>query len=312
MKTTKGLFAILAITTAVNIGIAIGNYRLVSAGSPPVAIGNLDFDPQAKSTLIAPPSDDNASASAMDAEIDALIGVAELPSTLSEDQVRNIVHDEITSNAKFVIDALNAYMQKQQAEESENADIKVVSMANAVTESTDYPFVGNKDGKVELFYYFDVNCGYCKKIDGELRRFVEANPDVKVVHREMPILTPTSNTAAHIGGALFELHPDGYAKFHDALLGNSAASTPDFIETALIDAVGKDKAAEVMSNSFNITEDGVAKRVDTRIKATLNTAAEAGINGTPFIYIKGADVFIRGAASDLFDRLTAAANDVRK
>ena len=128
----------------------------------------------------------------------------------------------------------------------------------------------------------------------------------------MPILTPASNTAAHIGGTLFELYPEGYSKFHDALLSHPQASTPDTIEAALVDAVGKDKAAEVISKSFNVTEDGVAKDVDTRIKATLNTATAAGINGTPFIYVKGANVFVRGAAPDLFDRLSAAAANVRK
>jgi protein-disulfide isomerase len=314
MKTSKGLVALLALTTVVNIGIAAGNYRIVSAGTPPSTVGTLNFDPDAKSTLIAPPSADVSPANPSDAEIDALVGNVSDTTTISlgEEEVRKIVRDEITNNPKFVLDALNAHMEKQQAEESLNADKKVVEMAAAVTEGDGYPFVGNKDGKVELFYYFDINCGYCKKIDGDLRRFVEKNPDVKLVHREMPILTPASNTAAHIGGALFQLYPEGYSKFHDILLSQAQASTPDTIEAALIEAVGKDKAADVISKSFNINEDGVAKDVDARIKATLSTASSAGITGTPFIYIKGADSFVRGAAPDLINRLSAAADKVRK
>jgi protein-disulfide isomerase len=331
MKTSngrsRGLIALLALTTAVNIGIAAGNYRIVSAGSPPVAVGSLDFDPAAKSTLVPPPSKENAPANASDAEIDTLVGNAASanPDPLSglsslapsangpsDLEVRRIVRDEITANPKFVLDALNAYMQKQQADEAANADKKVVELSSAVTDDKGYPFIGNKDGKVELFYYFDVNCSFCKKIDSELRRFVETNPDVKLVHREMPILTPASTTAAHIGGTLFELYPEGYAKFHDTLLGHPQASSPDDINAALIAAVGKDKAADVISKSFNINDEGPAKNVDGRIKATLATATEAGITGTPFIYVKGADVFVRGAAPDLFDRLSAAAASVRK
>ncbi|MBY3433822.1 thioredoxin domain-containing protein [Rhizobium laguerreae] len=317
MKTTlasKGIVALLALTTAVNIGIAAGTYRIVSAGSQPPAFGLLEFDPNAKSTLIAPPAVD-AKSKAADAEIDALVGNVSDNSArpqLAEDDVRRIVRDEITADPKFVVDALNAFMQKQQDDEAATADKKVVDMAAAVTEDKGYPFVGNKDGKVELFYYFDVNCGFCKKIDGELRRFVEGNPDVKLVHREMPILTPASTTAAHIGGTLFALYPEAYSKFHDVLLGHPQASTPDDIEAALVEAVGKDKATEVISKSFNVTEDGPAKDVDDRIKATLATATDAGINGTPFIYVKGANAFVRGAAPDLFDRLNAAAAIARK
>ncbi|MCS4088979.1 DsbA family protein [Rhizobium sp. BK176] len=317
MKTTpasKGLIAILALTTAVNIGIAAGNYRIMAAGSAPAAFGSLEFDPNAKSTLVAPPAAD-AKANASDAEIDALVGNVSDNKTapsVNEDDIRRIVRDEINTNPKFVMDALNAYMQKQQADEAASADQKVVEKAAAVTEDKGYPFVGNKDGKVELFYYFDVNCGFCKKIDGELRRFVDANPDVKLVHREMPILTPASTTAAHIGGTLFALYPEAYPKFHDILLGHPQASTPDDIDAALRDAVGKEKADEVIAKSFNVTEDGVAKDVDARIKATLSTATDAGINGTPFIYVKGANSFVRGAAPDLFDRLKAAADIARK
>ena len=313
MKTSKGIVALLALTTAVNIGIAAGNYRITSAGTPPVAVGNIGFDPAAKSTLVAPPAPGEAAANASDAEIDALVGKAEALAVPAVDEtaVRRIVRDEIAANPKFVLDALNAYMQKQQADEAANADKKLVELASAITESKDYPYLGNKDGKIEITYYFDINCGFCKKIDADLERFVEANPDVKVVHREMPILTPASNTAAHIGGALFELYPEGYEKFHSALLGNKAASDPAFIEKALADAVGADKAAEVVSKSFNVTEEGLAKRVDLRIKATLDTATKAGINGTPFIYVKGDDSFIRGAAPDLFDRLSTSAAKLR-
>jgi protein-disulfide isomerase len=312
MKTNKGFVALLALTTAINIGIAAGNYRIVSAGAPPAAVGTLDFDPQAKSTLVAPPQP--GSVEALDSEIDALINnVGGAPAAArSDDEIRKIVRDEIASDPKFVLDALNAYMEKQQSEEAQNADKKVVELAAAVTEDRGYPFVGNKDGKVELFYYFDVNCGFCKKIDAELRRFVEGNPDVKLVHREMPILKPSSTTAAHIGGTLFELYPEGYSKFHDTLMSHPEAATPETIEAALVDAIGKDKATEVISKSFNVNEDGTAKNVDVRIKATLETASTAGISGTPFIYVKGADVFVRGAAPDLFDRLSAAASKVRK
>nr|WP_250807189.1 DsbA family protein [Neorhizobium tomejilense] len=314
MKTSKGLLALLALTTAINIGIAAGNYRIYAAGSAPVSIGDLSFDPDAKSTLVPPPSAGTAPASATDAEIDALINKAEQVPVPAFDEaaVRSVVRDEIRKDPQFILDAINAHIEKQQAEEAEKADKKLVDMASLVTESKDYPFIGNKDGKVELYYYFDINCGYCKKIDADLDRFMAANPDVKIVHREMPILTAASRTAANIGGTLFALYPEGYAKFHRTLLGNKAQSDPSFIEQALIDVVGKEKAAEVISKSFNIKEQGVAQGVDARIKTTLQTATDAGITGTPFIYVKGDDEgFIRGADPELFDRLSASAAKLR-
>ena len=312
MTTNKALFAILALTTAVNVGVSIGNYRINSAGA---ALGGPELVVPADATLSIPaiPAEGPAAGTVADRQIDALVGnAASLPAAADDEAVREIVRDEIANNTAFVIEALNSHVQKQQAEEAASADRKLVEMADAVTEKTGYPFVGNPDGKIEVFYYFDINCGYCKKIDGELRRFVEENPDVKLVHREMPILTPASMTAAQVGGALFEIQPDAYGRFHDTLLANTSASTPEFVEKALIQAVGEDKAMEIVSRSFNTAEDGIAKQVDARIKATLATATEAGINGTPFIFVKGTNTFVRGAAPDLVDQLSAAANSLRK
>jgi protein-disulfide isomerase len=261
---------------------------------------------------VAPPSAEDVAAGAA-SEIDTLIAQAEaLPADiLDESAVRKIVRDEITADPQFVLDALNAHVEKQQAEAAVNADKKTVEMAAAITEDEGYPFVGNKDGKIEVFYYFDINCGFCKKIDQDMERFVKANPDVKLVHREMPILTPSSKTAAHIGGTLFALYPDTYDAFHRALLSNPAASDPAFIEAALKNAVGAEKAEEVLIKAYALSEPGIGKQVDERIKATLATAGDAGINGTPFVFVKGDNTFVRGAAPDLFERLTASAEKLR-
>ncbi len=312
MKTSKGMFALLAAVTALNVGTYVGTYRMTSAGSSPVAVGDLNFDPDAKSTLVAPPSSEDTAASAP-SEIDTLIAKAEaLPADiLDESAVRKIVRDEIAVDPQFVLDALNAHVEKQQAEAAVNADKKTVEMASAITESEGYPFIGNKDGKIEVFYYFDINCGFCKKIDQDMERFVKSNPDVKLVHREMPILTPSSKTAAHIGGTLFALYPEAYDTFHDALLSNPAASDPAFIEAALKGAVGAEKAEEILIKTYALSEPGIGKQVDERIKATLATANEAGINGTPFVFVKGDNTFVRGAAPDLFERLTATAAKLR-
>jgi protein-disulfide isomerase len=315
MKSSKGLIALLALTTAVNIGIAAGNYRIVSAGTAPVAIGELAFDPDAKSTLVAPPSPNAAKTTDLEREIDALVGKVDEAPPLSFDEasVRDIVRDEIRKDPQFILDAINAHIEKQQAEVAANADRKLIQMADLVTESDGYAFVGNKDAKIELFYYFDINCGFCKKIDADLDRFVMANPDVKVVHREMPILTPASSYAANVGGVLFALYPDAYAKFHRTLLGNSAASGPEFIKKALTDAVGEEKAADILVKAFKVNEKGVGQDVKNRIEATLKTASDAGITGTPFIFIKGDETgMIRGAAPDLYERLSTSAAKLRK
>jgi protein-disulfide isomerase len=230
---------------------------------------------------------------------------------LDEAEVRRIVKDVIKTDSKFVLDALNKQIQKDQEDEAANADKKLVEQAAIITEDKGYPFLGNKDGKVEVFYYFDINCSYCKKIDSELARFVKDNPDVRLVHREMPILTPASSTAAQIGGTLFTVDQVAYRKFHDTLLGHPSASNGSDIDAVLKESIGDEKAKEVIAKAYDNAAGSVGAEVAARIKTTLETANSVGITGTPFIYVKGANEFVRGASPDLYSDLTKAAVKVR-
>jgi protein-disulfide isomerase len=297
MNLSKTTIATLGLVTAVNLGLTLYSARMSTTGVNTEVFGVATVEPSASAS-----------------EIERLLAnpdVSSIQSAITEDDVRQLVRDEIERDPQFLLDAVDRHVKTQQAEESANADKKLVEMATAVTKSEGYPFIGNPEGKIEVAYYFDINCSFCKKIDGDLSRFVLANPDVKLVHREMPILTPASKTAAQIGGALFATYPEQYEEFHSALMMNPGASDAKFIEDVLVKLVGEDRAKEVTLKAYNMNDEPIAKEVSNRIEATLATANEAGITGTPFIYVKDANLFIRGAAGDLFEQLSQAANSIR-
>lgn len=268
----------------------------------------------AREAAATPPAPEAASVETRGETVLPLISVSATSDSapLTEADVRRIVREEIATNPEFVIDALNAHVREQQEAEAEAADDRLLAQSRAITEDEGYPFVGDPEAPIEVFYYFDINCAYCKRIDADVREFVEANPDVRLVHREMPILAPTSRTAANIGGTLFALYPDAYPAFHDALMANEHASSSDDVEAALRKAAGDARAAEVISKAFAVTRPGIGREVDRRIESTLATARDAGISGTPFLFVGGAETYVRGAAPDLVDQLDAAADRLRE
>lgn len=306
MSISKGLVAALALTTAVNIvASATTIYNARGSLAAAEASQELVLADNGASSVATPPGADGT-AKSTDAELDALVGKAPAVPGIDEAAVEKAVRNVINKDPSFILDAINAHLEKKQQEEAFTADRKTVEQAALVTEQDGYPVVGNKDGKLEVFYYFDINCGYCKKIDAELREWVKANPEAKLVHREMPILTPASKVAAQVGGVLYELYPEAYPAFHDALLSNPQSSSVTDIQEALKAAAGEAKAADVAAKTFNGGSD-TSKAVNLRIERTLKTSEAAGIGGTPFIYVKGLDIFVRGAAPDLIDRLNDAA-----
>jgi protein-disulfide isomerase len=329
MTISKGLVALLAFTTAVNAGILAVNYRITyagtSMGASPLLIGQATgLTVKTGPSVPVPVSSDGDRAAVITAEkadglikpakddIDTMVDNARDISVppIDEAAVKRIFHSEILANAGFILDTLNNHLKEKQAADAADADRKLVQQAALVTEEKDYPVVGNPKGDVEVFYYFDINCTYCKRIDASLTKFVKDNPDVRLVHREMPILTEASKTGAKIGGMLYALHPEYYQVFHNLLLAHQSASSNENISTALNSAAGPDIARQVIDKAFDVN-DPVAQAVDKRVQATLDTASKVGIAGTPFIYVKGADKFVRGAAPDLVAQLAAAAAEVR-
>lgn len=219
----------------------------------------------------------------------------------------SIVIDAIRADAKGVIEALNSYAETQRVTEEKNKDVQTLAAEPLLTVSKDYPYIGNQNGKVEVYYYFDVNCHYCKQIEPELDRFVKENKDVKIIHREMPILADSSRYAAQMSGLLFTKRPDKYADFHRLLMSFKPGMGDVDVDMALIRTIGETEAGPIIALTRNPKSNSEAQAVANRVSGSLKAATEAGVTGTPFIMVKGSGLFLRGAAPDTYAQLQSMA-----
>lgn len=224
---------------------------------------------------------------------------------MTEARVREIVREEIARNPKAIIDALNGYMQEQQASEAKAADDQAISRKADIAKTEKLPFYGNPDGSIELVYFFDVNCGYCKRLDPSMRRIVAENPDVKVSLREIPILARTSTLAAMLEGLVWKQSPKAYLTFHDSLMGFQGQLTQKDIEAKLKAAVGDEHAERLLKAVDDLDIDLDARDVNNQVQENLALAKLAGITGTPFVYVLQGDGLLRGAGADAYEQLNA-------
>jgi protein-disulfide isomerase len=249
-------------------------------------------------------------------------GVKVTDIALTEDRVRELVREEIKANPALVIDAiksdtgsvlaaLNTYLEGQRVADEKNRDVKTLAAEPRLTKSEGYPFIGNPNGKVELFYYFDVNCHYCKQLEPELDRFVADNPDVKVIHREMPILADSSRYGAELSGLLFAKYPEKYAELHHLLMSLKPGMSPDDIDAALNSILGLEKAAPIIAAARNPKASAEAQAVAERVAESLAAATEAGVTGTPFVMVKDSGLILRGAAADSYAQFQSMATKAR-
>ena len=142
-----------------------------------------------------------------------------------------------------------------------------------VRDQLELPFpgavLGNPEGSITLVEFTDYACGYCRMSVGDVERLVAANPDLKVVIREFPILRPESADAARM--ALAAAQQGKFAAFHKAMfdLGTPSAET---IEAAAKQAgVDLEKARAAIAGG----------RFEPFLQANHELAARIGINGTP-------------------------------
>lgn len=222
-----------------------------------------------------------------------------------------LVQQEIASNPKAILDSINGYMAEQQLQESKNADQKVIDQKEVIAATSALPFSGAADGSVELVYFFDVNCGYCKRLDPTLKKITEDNPDVRVSHREIPILSEGSRVAALYSNIVWERHQDKYSLFHNILMSAEGGLTSPEIEGRLAAVLGAIDAEEVIK----IAKDGgheLTKKSNELIESNLKIMKDAGITGTPFVYVLKGDSLMRGAGEAAYNELLVMIEKARK
>lgn len=210
-------------------------------------------------------------------------------------EIETIMKDYLMENPEIITEAMMALRAKQEMEAQEQAKAKIAEYQDDF-QSDAFPFTGNKDGDVIVVEFFDYNCGYCKKALPDVQALVKADKNAKVVFMEMPILGPTSLTAAKWALAA---HEQGkYFEFHAALMEHvGGKEEKDLMEIAKL--VGLD--VEQMKT------DAASDTVQNKINESMKIAQDIGIQGTP-AFIVG-DKLYRGYIGE--DALIQSVKDVR-
>src|ERR1700733_13016513 len=141
-------------------------------------------------------------------------------------EIEKIVRDYLLSHPE-VLEEVSAELSKRQAAaETLKHEAAVTKNAQALFNSPRNVTLGNKDGDVTFVEFFDYNCGYCKRAMTDMMELMKADPKLKVVLKEFPVLSAGSVEAAQVAVAVRMQDPTGkkYLDFHQKLLGGKGAA----------------------------------------------------------------------------------------
>jgi len=141
-------------------------------------------------------------------------------------------------------------------------------------------------GVVPIAAFSDYNCPFCRVLTESLAELESRSAgDVRIMWHELPLLGPTSVSAAR--AALAADMQGGYAAFHERLMRARFVPTTEFLEVLARD-IGLDPA--------RLLKDMEGDAVSDRLRDTEAVARVFGFIGTPALVI-GRTVVV-GAVSD--------------
>ncbi len=205
-------------------------------------------------------------------------------------EIQKIIKDYLITHPE-VLEEVSAELTKRQATaEAEKHQAAIASNANIIFNSPRGVTIGNKDGDVTFVEFFDYNCGYCKRAMTDMIDLMKADPKLKVVLKEFPVLGPGSVEAAQVAVAVRMQDPTGkkYLDFHQKLLGGRGQA-----DKARAMAAAKEAGLDMTKLEKDLTSPEVRATIEENFKL----AEAMGMNGTPS-YVIGKQVVIGAVGAD--------------
>jgi protein-disulfide isomerase len=205
-------------------------------------------------------------------------------------EIETIVKNYLVSHPEVLEEAMAELNKRQAADEAAKHEASITENSQAIFNSPRNVTLGNKNGDVTFVEFFDYNCGYCKRAMTDMLDLMKADPKLKVVLKEFPVLSEGSVDAAKVAVAVRMQDPGGakYLDFHQKLLGGRGPA-----DKARALAAAKEAGLDVA----RLEKDMASPEARATIEENFKLAESMGMNGTPS-YVIGKQVVVGAIGLD--------------
>src|SRR5262245_22031677 len=227
--------------------------------------------------------------------------LAQLFSPEQRGEIEKIIRDYLISNPQVLQDVIQEMERRQAQADADKHREAIKEHAEALFNSQRQIVLGNTQGDVTMVEFFDYNCGFCRKALADKIELMRADPKLRLVLKEFPVLGEGSTQAAQVAVSVRMQDKTGgkkYFEFHQKMFA-SRGQVDKARALAVVREIGLDAArAELDMN-------GDEARLT--IEEGLKLAEALGINGTPTYVVPGQVVV--GAVG--VEKLREAINNAR-
>ncbi|MCK0137933.1 MULTISPECIES: DsbA family protein [unclassified Aliiroseovarius] len=204
----------------------------------------------------------------------AIAPIASFAQELSDARIKELALEAIRENPQIIMEAVQLLEQAQAASQAETAADVLKNQRQLLEHDPNAPILGNPEGDVTVVEFFDYNCPYCKRAMSEVQGLLDADPNVRLVYREWPILSDGSVFAAK--AALAAREQGKYDELHWALMGMKERA-----EEASVMRLAEEIGLDVEQLRVDMEAPEVQEHIDVSMRLT----QALGFNGTPSFVI---------------------------
>lgn len=195
-------------------------------------------------------------------------------------EIGKIVREYLIQNPEVLYEAQAEWNKRQQAAQAAKRDATLKTYLATLDDGARHAVIGNPKGDVTLVEFFDYNCGFCRRAIKDIDTLIKADPKLKIVLVELPVIREESVGAAQVSIAVNHLAPEKFREFHDKLLGGQSLATK---------ARALQVAKEVGLDPAKLEADMTGPRVEETLMESKTLADDLGVEATP-TYVIGDSV----------------------
>jgi len=137
-------------------------------------------------------------------------------STNQVKDIENIIHNYLVNHPEVLVEA-SVSLQKKRDKDNKLKTIKLIKkFSNELFHNRTNKSVGNKNGNIVIFDFFDYQCPHCHAVDPVLFKLIKLNKNIKLIFNSVPAFGKGSLLAVKASYAAIK--QGKYVQLHRALL----------------------------------------------------------------------------------------------
>ena len=184
--------------------------------------------------------------------------------------VRQALHDD----PSILRDAIDALQQDEGNRQRSAVRAAVAARSQELRHNPADPVAGNPNGDVTVVEFYDPRCPYCRAMRPVVERLLAADPGVRLVYKDIPVLGADSKLEAR--ALLAAQRQGGYLPMQAAEMTASGQPTAEWLRR---------QATRLGLNGARLVRDMADPAIKERLGANVALAQALGIEGTPSFVI---------------------------